>query len=129
MYKILNVYYESRKLPIGTKIKFAEGRRLKNSKSYTVRASNNFFAVCTQPINVIQRRGDKKYEFEKTVLYTIIDWSNNKRGTENTVFSLGAETEEDCQSMLQRLTDGDSEISHRNFCELEIEKIAFPKNK
>lgn len=122
----MGVWHDSRKLPVGTKIKFAKGHRLKNTKSFSVRASNNFFAVCTQPINCIKRKGGGKYEFEKTVLYTIIDWSNGIRGTENLVFGMGAETDEDCNEMLQRLTDGETEVSHRNQCELKIEKVIYP---
>ena len=42
---------------------------------------------------------------------------------------MGAETDEDCNEMLERLTTGETEISHRNNVELRIEKILLPSNK
>ena len=62
----------------------------------------------------------------KTVLYTIVDFKENKRGRENLIFGLGAETKEDCEKMLERLNDKDdpTEISHRScLSPLDIEKI------
>lgn len=111
MKQIAGVYYENTKLPVGSKVKFVEGKQ-----SYTVQASNIAFAVCTKPFNA-----------RKTVLYTIIDWQNDIRGTENLIFGMGAETKEDCEEMLERLTQGKSEISHRNNIPLEIEKLTTPK--
>ena len=52
-----------RAIPVGTKIKFREEKQ-----KYTVRASSPFFAVCTKPFNA-----------QKTVLYTIIDFKENRR--------------------------------------------------
>lgn len=111
MKEILGIWYENYKMPIGTKIKF-EGEK----QMYTVRASNIVFAICTKPMNAL-----------KTVLYTIIDWNEQIRGTENLVFGMGAETDEHCNEMLERMTQGESEISHRNNVKLKIEKIEFPK--
>jgi len=113
------------KLQVGSKIKFSDehGR-------YTVQASNERFAICTKPFN-----------FRHTVFYTIIDFQENIRGPENLVFGFGAETREQCEEMLARLTapcdhpatDGDgnlivecgcrTEISRRNSIRLEIETI------
>ena len=107
------VYYETYKLPVGTKIKFKSQKQ-----KYTVRASNVAFAVCTKPMNAL-----------KTVLYTVIDWNEQVRGTENLVFGMGAETDEHCNEMLDRLTQGESEVSHRNRVKLDIEKVYFPPLK
>jgi hypothetical protein len=103
--------YIDGKVPVGTRIRFAGEKQM-----YTVRASNVCFAICTKPMNAL-----------KTVLYSIIDWNKNIRGTENLIFGMGAETDEDCKEMLERMTEGESEVSHRNNCELEIEKVIFPK--
>lgn len=100
--------YHSEYIPVGTKIKFAGEKQ-----RYTVRASNRFFSVCTKPFNA-----------RKTVIYTIIDWHHQMRGTENLVFGRGAETDEECADMLERLTLGKSEVSYRNRAELEIEAIS-----
>jgi siroheme synthase len=78
---------------------------------YTVRASNTAFCVCTKP-----------FAARKTVLYTIIDWEQNVRGAEDLVFGMGAETTQECEEMLERLTLGESEVSYRNRVELDIVK-------
>lgn len=111
MKKIVDIYYENYKLEIGTKIKIETHKQM-----FTVRASNVAFAICTKPFNA-----------QKTVIYFIIDWNEDVRGTENLVFGMGAETDEECQQMLDRLTNGESEVSHRNRQKLDIEKIVFPK--
>lgn len=110
MKEIAGIYYESSKLPVGSKVKFEEEKQV-----YTVRASNIAFAICTKPMNAL-----------KTVLYTIIDWTNNIRGTENLIFGFGAETDEECEEMLERLTQGESEISHRNNIPLKIKVLSTP---
>lgn len=107
MKEIAGIYYENTKIPPGYKIKFVEEKQF-----YTIRASNIAFSVCTKPMNAL-----------KTVLYTIIDWNNNIRGTENLVFGMGAETNRGCEEMLERLTQGESEVSHRNRIKLNIEKL------
>lgn len=108
-------------IKVGTKIKFEREKR-----RYTVRASNRFFSICTKPQNIVTRKG-KSGTVEKTVLYTVIDWHNQMRGTENLVFGFGAETDEECQEMLERLTMGKSEVSYRNRVELDIESLIEPK--
>lgn len=89
------------------KIKFDRERQ-----GYTVRASNDRFMVCTKPFNL-----------QKTVLYTIVDREKKIRGTENLVFGLGAETDIQCLEMLERLTAGKTEISHRNRRQLSEKEI------
>lgn len=109
MKKIVNTWHETTKLQVGAKIKFAEEKQ-----KYTVRASNVAFAICTKPMNA-----------KKTVLYTIVDWQNNIRGAENLVFGYGAETDEECQEMLERLTQGETQVSSRNQVPLNIEIYDF----
>lgn len=94
------------KVEVGSKIKFAEERQM-----YTVRASNRFYSICTKPFNA-----------KKTVLYCIVDWKNGIRGPENLIFGFGAETDEQCEKMLKRITNAESDISHRHWCELRVEK-------
>jgi len=96
---------ENKKMKVGDKIKFLEEKQ-----KYTIRAIGKRYAVCTKPFNV-----------KKTLLYTIIDFKDKIRGTENLVFSLGAETDKECQGMLERLENNDTKISHRNFIQLNIE--------
>lgn len=107
MQKIGDIYYETSKLKVGTKIKFK-----KEKQRYTVQASNVAFAVCNKPFNA-----------RNTFLYTIINWRENIRGTENLVFGMGAETKKDCEEMLERLTQGETQVSGRNFIKLDIESI------
>jgi len=95
---------EQSKLEIGGKIRFAEEKQ-----SYTIRARDERFLVCTKPFNP-----------RKTVLYTIVDLVENIRGTENLIFCMGFETDEECQEALTRLSSGESEISHRNFIKLKV---------
>lgn len=87
----------------GEMVRFAEERR-----PYRVRACNSRFAVCTKPFNL-----------KRTVLYTVVDFHERVRGTENLVFGLGAETDEQCRAMLARLTTGETKVSHRNRIPLE----------
>lgn len=116
--------FEARDLHKGAKIKFLEEK-----KRYTVQASDDRYAVCTYPINIIKRLRKGKYEHQKTVMYTVIDFKKHIRGTENLIFGMGAETNEDCLEMLSRFNEEfGSEISHRNYCDLNIENI-FPLKK
>ena len=92
---------------VGDKVKF------RNQKQrYTVQACNELFAVCTKPFNP-----------RKTVLYTVIDFMENVRGTENLIFGMGAETKEQCREMLERLTTNETEVSYRNRVPLDIERV------
>jgi len=102
--------YEFRKITVGAKIWFRGEKQ-----GYTVKASNVAFCVLTKPFNA-----------KKTVLYTIIDWESHIRGAENLIFGMGAETTEQCEEMLERLTTGESEVSGRNYCDLDIVKYKNP---
>lgn len=105
--------YEFRKIPVGAKIWFAHEKQ-----AYTVRASNVAFCVLTKPFNA-----------RRTVLYTIIDWEQGIRGPEDLIFGMGAETDRQCQEMLERLTNGKSEVSGRREVKLEIVKYQTPAIK
>jgi hypothetical protein len=113
----VNLEYESTenifKPSKGDKIYFKEEK-----KPYTVRACSKRFLVCTKPFNP-----------KHTVLYTIVDLTLNIRGTENMIFCQGFETDIECEEALERLKTGESEVSHRNQIELNIEKIVSQKNK
>jgi len=104
--KFIAVDFPGLQIPIGSLVKFKEEKQ-----RYTVRSSNAIFLICTKPFNA-----------QKTTLYTVVDRKEKIRGTENLIFSFGAETDEQCKEMLERLTQGESEISHRNRIALNIEK-------
>ena len=94
---------------------YFNGKRIwlgKDKRPYTVRACNGAFAICTKPYNP-----------KRTVFYTVIDIQKGIRGTENSVFETGTETVMQCEEMLERLTVGVSEISHRNNIPLKIAKM------
>lgn len=96
-------------LKVGDKVYF-EGERL----GYTVQACDENFAVCSKPFNP-----------QRTVLYCIIDWRNNKRGPEGLVFGAGAETRGQCGEMLERLQCGETEVSYRRSIQLNITKVVY----
>lgn len=120
MIEIANTFFD--KVDVGTKLLFSNEKQ-----HFTVRASNRFYAVCTKPLNLIKRIGGKKYEHTKTVSYTVIDFTKNIRGTENLIFSMGSETNEQCEEMLERLTNAKSDISYRNNVPLNIISFKLPK--
>ena len=100
------------KYNVGDKIKFIEEKQ-----AYTIQACNERFLVCTKPFNL-----------RHTVLYTVIDLKQNIRGTENLIFGMGAETKEQCEEMLERLSTDKSEVSHRNYIKLKIKNISKNNN-
>jgi hypothetical protein len=95
------------KLNVGDRVKFE-----REKQRYTVQAASERFAVCTKPFNA-----------RKTVIYTIVDFKRNVRGTENLIFCMGFEDQQHCQDALQRLEAGESEVSYRNFIDLNIERV------
>lgn len=92
---------------VGDRIKFVEEKQ-----AYTVQAVGPRYAVCTKPFNP-----------KRTVLYTVIDFTEKVRGTEDLVFGKGAETRELGEEMLQRLESGETEVSHRNRIPLKIKDL------
>lgn len=85
---------------------------LEEKQPYKVRAIKNNVAILTKPFNL-----------RKTVLYTILDISNMIRGSENLIFGLGAETDKQCNEMLERILNKESEISYRNRIRANIVKV------
>jgi hypothetical protein len=65
---------------VGDKIRFRGEKQ-----RYTVQAVSERFAVLTKPFNP-----------RRTVLYTIVDFEKQIRGTENLIFCMGFETSELC---------------------------------
>ena len=106
--EIDGVFYE--KAEVGAKVRFVGEKQ-----RYTIQASNRFYSVCIKPFNA-----------KKTVIYTVIDWVHGIRGTENLVLGMGAETREECEAMLSRITNNETEISHRNWGTLRIESYEAP---
>lgn len=91
---------------VGDKVHF-EGER----NAYTIRACDSRYLVCTKPFNP-----------RKTVLYTIVDLQEKVRGTENLVFGMVFETDDDCKEALERLQYGKTEISYRNRVKLLLNR-------
>ena len=85
-------------------------------KPYRVRACDDRFAICTKPFNL-----------QRTVMYTIIDLERNVRGTENLIFCMGFETDQECEDALIRLQNGESKVSYRNVVSLDIIKRELRK--
>lgn len=95
------------KCKIGTKIQFSEEVR-----PYRVRARSERYLICTKPFNP-----------RRTVLYTVVDLKERIRGTENLIFGFGAETDAECQNMVDRLDARLSEVSRRNRIPLSVAKV------
>lgn len=95
-----------RAIGVGTRIWFAEEKM-----PYTVQASNVAFCILTKP-----------FAAQHTVMYCAIDWEFDLRGPENLIFGRGAETKEQCEEMLQRLTSGETQVSSRSSIWLNISK-------
>jgi len=123
-------------VPVGTRIYFAEEKQ-----PYRVKARSKRFLVCTKPFNLA-----------KTVIYTIVDLKEGVRGPENLVFGMGAETDEQCREMVDRLEGREkpmtkkdlawvrkvapdfvepepsaTEVSHRHRIDAKVARIVLPK--
>jgi hypothetical protein len=94
-------------LKVGDRVKFMAERLC-----YRVRACNERFAVCTKPFNP-----------RHTVLYTLIDLEREVRGTENMIFGLSFEMDQDCKQALARLASGETEVSWHNCIPLDIQRV------
>ena len=102
-----------RVIPAGTRIWFVEEKM-----PYTVQSSNVAFCVLTKP-----------FAAQHTVMSCVIDWEIGIRGPENRLFGMGAETQEQCEQMLQRITVGDSEVSSRCSIPIDIRKVKTLEGK
>ena len=96
------------KYKVGDKIYFFEEKH-----SYTVRACDDRFLVCTKPYNFAPNK----------VMYTIVDLQEEIRGTDGYVFSpYDYFSDEDCNAYLSELQSGVIHISYRNRIKLNIRK-------
>lgn len=102
--------------PIGAIIKFAKEKR-----PYRVRARSGRFLICTKPHNPM-----------RTTIYTIIDLVEKVRGPENLVFGMGAESDQDCWDMVDRLDGRDNNHPQgrdvSNKIEWDKEKYKLPED-
>lgn len=101
--------YQLRHAPIGAFITFAKER----TRPYRVRARSGRFIVCTRP-------------FEETVYYSIIDLLENCRGPENLVLGLGAESDQNCWDMVDRLDGRDNNHPQGKDA---VDRVEFEKEK
>ena len=102
--------------PLGARVYVPREKR-----PYRVRARNDRFAVCTKPFNC-HRSGP-------TVQYFILDAELGHRGPENLIFGLGAETDGQCLDMLDRVTSGASEVSHRHGVLWDVVRVETAANR
>ncbi len=93
--------------PLGAKV-WVDGEK----RPYRVRARNDRYAVCTKPFNP-----------RHTVLYCILDAEAGWRAPEGLIFGLGAETDEECEEMLARVTNGETELSRRRGVEWDVLRV------
>ena len=98
-------------IPVGGRVWFKSERR-----PYTVQARSRRFLVCNKP-----------FAARKTVMYCIVDLMEQVRGPEDLIFGMGAETREDCESMLARLeredADHRTEVSWRRRIDLDVLRV------
>ena len=94
-------------MKVGDKVKFKEEK-----KRYTIRAVGKRYVVMNKPFNA-----------RKTVIYTVCDFKEKIRGTESLIFCAGAETNDQCTEMLQRLESGETEVSYRNRIPIRIDVL------
>lgn len=100
-------------LKIGNRIKF-----LKEKISYKIMAFDDRFIICQKPYNP-----------KRTFMYSIIDLKKNIRGADNCYCKFQYDDLEECKEALKELNSGDIEISYRNWCELDIEKVIVKQGK
>ena len=68
------------------------------------------------------------------MLYTVLDIAQGVRGTENLIFGMGAETDEDCEDMIKRLSGQNAnlgfqtEVSHRNRIPINVVRVDLLAN-
>ena len=92
---------------VGDRIRF-DGERM----SYTIQARDRRWIIATRP-----------FAPRKTVIYTIIDLRERRRGPDNMVFGLGYESREACEERLADLRAKRAEVSHRRDLTLGLATI------
>lgn len=102
-----------------------------------IKALDKRFAICTRQLH---RRHDKEllhFEVKRgaylsfteafnalkaDVIYTILDFKNNNKGTHNMIFNMWDFTNtNEVQDLLNQLNTGEVELSKRNTCKLLID--------
>ena len=101
-------------LCVGTKILFDE-----EPVHYTIKALSERYAICT-----------RLYNPKRTVIYTIIDFKEGVRGTNNLVFNIYDYKEQsDIDACMKDLINGECEITRRNRIDLSVKEIVLPAKK
>jgi len=95
-------------IKVGSKVYFSGEKR-----PYIVKAFDGRYAICTKPFNL-----------QQTVLYTIVDFKNVIRSSNNLVFnSYDYMVQGDIDRCLADLKSGKIELSQRNKVDLDIDKV------
>lgn len=82
-------------------------------RPFRVQVAGDRYVIATKPFNV-----------QRTVLYTILDIEEQRRGPDDRVFSNHDYcTQEDCASALTELEAGDMDVSWRRGIRLEVERV------
>jgi hypothetical protein len=101
----MNAVEYCKSLNVGDKIKFRSEKQ-----RFTVKAKSDRFLVCTKPFNL-----------KKTCLYTIIDLDKMIRGADNYGGRYDYMIQDEINQCLADLELGDTEVSYRNYVQLDIE--------
>lgn len=98
-----------RKAKVGDRVKFDE-----EAQRYTIQARDDRYLVCTKPFNA-----------RRTVLYSIVDLQEMKRGPDNMLFGGGYETRQDCEERLAdlNLAKFPMELSYRRSIPLNVLEV------
>jgi hypothetical protein len=96
---------------VGDRIWFDEEKQ-----GYTVRAvsPNGRYAICTKPFNP-----------QRTVIYCIVDFLQQKRAPDDYVFGRGYETDEHVRERMDELVAGDLCLSRRYEKRLNVARLRF----
>jgi hypothetical protein len=123
-----------RRFFVGQKVWFAE-----DTLPYIVMANNERYVICTRKLNKRKDADLLWFEVERGAswsftsayealkdapVYTIVDLQEQIRGTENLIFCMGFGSKKLCKEALKRLSNGESEISHRNRTSLQISRVS-----
>lgn len=99
--------YKKLEYSVGDKIKFLEDK-----KPYKIQACNENYIIVTKPFNL-----------KHTFLYVIVDFKNCVRGADNYKCFHNYEDPKEAAEAIEELEKGELEVSYRNYCELNIERI------
>lgn len=94
---------------VGSRIWF-EGE----SQPYRVRARDERYIICTKPFNL-----------KKTVLYSVIDLEEMRRGPDNNIFCCGYETEDQIEANMKEFRERTLEVSRRRGIDLAVNAVTI----